>query len=88
MNTPDHHPLKFIQKVAADPKSKEKISLEELVKLIGQFDLIEHMRDKGLMAVFMSQMISFQFSLFFVKLKTVHSSICRVHGTERRRKDG
>ena len=54
---------------------------------MSQFDLIEQMRDKGLMAVFMSQIINYQFSLFFVRLKTVHTNICRVNRPEKRRRE-
>lgn len=49
--------------------------------------MIEEMRDKGLLVVFMSQIISYQFSLFFVRLKTVHTNICRVNRPEKKRRD-
>ena len=82
---PDN-PMAFLQQVTSDPRSKEKVTMEELVRIVNQIGEIKGIRDKGLMAVLLSQLINVQFSLFFIRLKTVHGNICRISRPERKKR--
>ena len=82
------HPLTFLQKISSDPKAKLKITPEQLSQLLSQIHLIEKMHDKGLLIIVVSELINYQYSAFYIKLKNVHGDICKVHKPERKRKDG
>ena len=68
---PDN-PMTFIQKVVSDPKAKFRVTSQELSLLLRHLDLITNMHDKGLFIVVISELINYQFSTFYIKLKSVH----------------
>ena len=65
-------PMTFIQKVVADPKTKFRVTSQELSLLLRHLDLIKNMHEKGLFIVVISELINYQFNSFYIKLKTVH----------------
>ena len=87
MITPAEHPLTFIRNITSDPKLKYKVTPEELDRVLAQLDSVRNMHDKGLIVVVASELINYQFTAFFVRLKTVHGEICRVQKPERKRRE-
>ena len=65
-------PMTFIQKVVTDPKTKFRVTSQELSLLLRHLDLIKNMHEKGLFIVVISELINYQFNSFYIKLKTVH----------------